>query len=619
MRNKLIIIGLVGLAFSATRANAQETIPADTAAIAPLDDSLLTVMHCNELASSYGVDAILVENTSALDKWISDLKGTFPECANQCTDIAASMGKMLASLKSDFETRDGKLWMDSTTCIVDAESFMASLTAAISKLQNSATTFESKEQARLAAEKAAAEAQARAEEAKRQQDMDNLLAVLKDSITDLHRQITIICDGNGISDKSRLKELKDIHYAYLSIYNKQDLALGNADMASIERFGTILEFQKVLVDSVLGEHSYANRIESFKEELRVRCGKDYTDVNKSYQKVFKKTQVPVVFSSLIEFEAYVQKLKDILTVQRSYITTIDRREVINANTNDILARCGKNHKEIASSYKEVVSLLPVTPTQTNLIESDAFIARLDEFIQVQQEYVKVIAQIDGINSRSENIFASCGKPLSDVSAAYKTLVSSTIFVPNFSEMSGADFFTRKMNDFEQMQDIYIEVVRLRLAINAKNDSIESHKSTAKELVAGYNVLKGRVNFVPAFANSDKGHIFTEMLEDFLKIQDKVLSTIRTKDLIAQNTKTIKSNKDCSNMVKAYDIVMKSFETETTILNEGDFDKYIRHQEVVLAAQTKFLDVINNGNKKEYDKRLKKEKDLNRIKLIMEID
>ena len=48
-----------------------------------------------------------------------------------------------------------------------------------------------------------------------------------------HRSIIQACDGAGIKDKARLKELKDLYYSYLMVYNKYDLSTGHATTESI--------------------------------------------------------------------------------------------------------------------------------------------------------------------------------------------------------------------------------------------------------------------------------------------------------------------------------------------------------------------------------------------------
>lgn len=576
-----------------------------------------TALRCAQIAPSYGVDTTLMNDGSAR-RWVTSMGSDYLGAVKKCQLQRQAVGQMMASLEKDFELRDGRLWIDESTYLTDHVSFMAALKKLDNTLSALADELTAKEAARLDAERKAAEAAERAKAKAAQEVKDQQLEQLRQSITQQHRQIAMSCDGSGVTDKAKVKELKDLYFAYLSVYNKQDLSDQRGSDDALERFGKLNDFQRFFLDSVVGGNSYSNQIANFKNELKIRCGKEFADVNKSYLKVFKKSGATANFSTYDEFDSYVQQLLEVLTVQRAYTTVVERRQTINKNSAAVVERCAKSHKDIMAAYKAAEAAVEVVPTFTIVAEAEKFVNRLDEFILVQDEYMKVITRIDAIEKRSSAIVTSCPKHSSDVAGAYKTLVANTNFVPTFGELSGASYFNSKLDDFEAVQSCYETIVKQRTTIFQKEESIMAAKLTPKEIVAGYKLIKSRTYFTPDFSSEESGTVFVGQMNEFIALQDKVLGIIATDETIDANTKTIKAVKSSSNFVKSYDRLAKSYDYEISILSEGDLDSYINHQKTILNVQEKFMSLIKQGKHLEMDKQLKKEKDLDRIKLLFEL-
>lgn len=617
MKTRYLLLLTLGLSGSVTAVANNAQSPTLSFEPSVKADSLVTEIRCAMIAPSYGVDTSLFVETNAR-RWVEAMGSDYTGAVKKCQMQKQAAQQMLASLKNDFETRDGRLWIDESSCLVDHEPFSASLNGLIALMDKLSDEITAKEAQRIEAERKAAEAEQRAKAKAAQDVLDQKLEELRQTITQQHRQISMSCDGNGISDKAKVKELKDLYFSYLSLYNKQDLSDQRGSDEAIQRFGKVADFQRFILDSIVGSNSYSNQIANFKNELKVRCGKDFSDINKSYLKVFKKSGVNPNFSTFEEFDSYVQQLLDILVVQRAYISVIERRQAINKNSSAIVERCAKGHKDIVSAYKTTEASVDVVPAFTMVPEAQKFVDRLDEFILVQDEYMKAITRLDNIEKRGASILSSCAKHSADVASSYKTLVASTNFVPNFAELSGASFFNNKLDDFEAVQNCYETIIRQRVTINQKEESILSSKLLPKEILSGYKLLKSRTYFTPDFNSADKGQMFVNQMNDFISLQDKILGIISSEETIDKNAKSIRTNKDCGNFVKAYDKLVKSYEYEISILSEGDLGSYINHQNIILNIQEKFLDAAKSGRKKDFDKQLKKEKDLERIKLLFEI-
>ena len=66
-------------------------------------------------------------------------------------------------------------------------------------------------------------------------------------------------------------------------------------------------------------------------------------------------------------------------------------------------------------------------------------------------------------------------------------------------------------------------------------------------------------------------------------------------------------------------MIKTFNFDINILTESDIDNYLSFQANILDIQSKFFNVIASNEATDYNKLLKKEKNISNIKLLMKID
>lgn len=586
-------------------------------------DSNIVTISTRDMCASYEIDVRIVDDQDNIIIIMDSLRqvqpNALPLMSQWCRQQRRRVNRLLSSLQNDYALDNEKIWIDSTHLIPDAAEYMAKLESLIPFLEKKAVFYEEQEQLRLESERRAAEERAHAEAMRIQQEKAARLTQLTDSIRDMNREIADICDAKGITDKARIKELKELYYAYLSVFNRYDLTSRSTDDNRFTQLYELKIFQTELIDSVLSQSSYIHRIDSFKDVLKLRCGKDHADVNKSYLKVFKKVQVPVSFKTIAEYREYVKSLRDIITVQESYLKVIELRDSIVLNNNTLQLMCSKKHREIFSSYKEVLSEIQQIPAYTTKSESRKFISNLRDFIELQGEYMHAIQRIDVIEVRSDSITALCNRKILDISTSYKELVGMTDFVPKFRNKSGADYFNKTLDEFESMQQEYISIIGLRNTIATKAQRITESKNAPRGLINGYRNMSKYTNFTPRFNNVRDGKEFSGALSKFIVIQDKYIAIIDTNEIIENTAKKIKSSfKDYGNITKAYERLIKAYEYELNIVGETDLDNYMQYQTTILAIQQRFVALIDSYDKEDYNRRLKKEKDPEKIKLIMGI-
>ncbi|MBP5190237.1 MAG: hypothetical protein J6031_04915 [Bacteroidales bacterium] len=587
------------------------------------NDTTFVLLSARDLCGNYQVDARIVDDDNALRSIIDSLQrvqpNAYPLIAQWCRQQQLRINRMVRSFNNDYTRSAGVIWMDSMHCITDAEQYIVKLEKTATTLQSESERYNQLEQERLEAERRAAEERARVEAARIQREKDLQLATMKDTIRAMHKTITNVCDAKGVSDKTRVKELKDIYYAYLAVYNRYDLTDDNTTDSHFRQLDELQVFQNELIDSVLGSNSYTDRIEAFKNTLHLRSGKDHNDVNKSYQRVFKKVQIPISFKTIAEYYEYTAQLREVLAVQQSYLKVIDLRDSISHNTHNLQQQCAKNHKDIFNSYKEILAEVNQIPAYTTLDESSKFIANLNDFINVQHNFSAVVRRIDAIEARGDSIVAICSKNIGDVATAYLELVAANDFVPRFINQASANHFNNKLDEFEQLQQMYINVVGIRNTIESGTQAITGNKNAPRGLVPGYRQMMKYTDFTPHFTNRKGAEDFTKLLYHFIDIQQKFVQIVNNNNTIEANTKQFRvAFKEYANINKAYERLLKTYDKELNIISEADLNSYLDHQSEVLAMQERFTALAGSLDKEDYNNRLKKVKEPDKIKLIMAV-
>ena len=585
-------------------------------------DSVVYI-SARDLCSTYQVDGRIIGNIVALQPIMDSLQhvqpDAYPIMATWCRQQRIRINRMATSLKNDYNREGDNIWIDSTHCVTDAASFILQLEKTATILAEKAEIFTNLEQQRIEAEQRAAEERARAEAQRIQREKDLRLATLKDTIRSMHKQITNICDAKGISDKVRVKELKDLFYAYLRVYNRYDLV---DDATSDSRFAQLEElrgFQSNVIDSVLGADSYSTRIEAFKNTINLRAGKNHTEVAKSYLRVFKKIQIPITFTNISEYDEYTEQLRQIITVQQSYLTAIELRDTIAQNTVKLQQQCSKGHKDIYSSYKDILGELNQVPAYATLPESERFITTLQDFIELQHRYSTVTSRIESIEARGDSLTALCIKEFSDITSAYRELVAANDFVPKFINKASADRYEENLDQFEQLQKAYIDVIGNRRTILTGTNTVVNSKNAPRGLVPGYRQMMKYTDFTPHFTTQKGADDFIKLLYHFVDIQQKFIGIVNDNNTIEANSKQFRNAfKDYANISKAYERLLKTYDIELNIISEADLNTYVRHQQMILEMQERFAWLASSLEKEDYNNRLKKVKEPDKIKLIMAV-
>ena len=580
------------------------------------------VLSVGDIMGNYGLDSAWVNDTAVAMRYLAEQPQDYVALTNLCVSVRTKAQKAISSIENDYEFRDSLIWLDSNTVLADYPIFEYRLRVLADLMGRMSIKYSRLEQQRIEAERE--EARQRAiEEARRQQEERNRIAAdLRSNIELHHRAIIDRCDAAGVTDKAKIKELKDLYYSYLMVYNKYDLSKGNASNESIAKLDELNAFQNDLLENVLGNNSLPFQIENFKNVLKVRCEKDNIDVYRSYTKVFKHTSVPVSFADVKEYEEYINRMHTVINVQQRYMQTLDLRATIASGTEAIQSQYGKKYREVMGSYREVLKGVNQVPAFTTNAESLLFIQSLEDFVAAQQLYVDVFSQLEEISQRSDTIMkrGTSNRQLYDVVVAYREISENLIPVPTFRDPEGAKVYQDQLAEVRDVQQCYIDVLALRTTIARNDDTLSSTKKLDRVLAGGYKLLRKQVDLKPSFSTVERGRSFMDMLSSHIDMQNLCLITKKKLDQIKRNDKLIDFKENpYRNIVKAYSRIYKAYSDVSEITNTEDLRRYNRQCDRIIDMQQTFIELQQKPTAQEADNSLKRETAIDKIKLVVGLD
>ncbi|MBR6418538.1 MAG: hypothetical protein IKS36_06960 [Bacteroidales bacterium] len=574
-----------------------------------------TVLSVADIVGNYGLDSAWVNDTAQVLEYLDKQTQDYVALTNLCVTIRTQANAVIKSLEKDYTFRDSLIWIDSNTVLSDYAIYEYRLRTLSELMGRRSILYSRLEQQRIVEEKENARLRAIEEARLAQEERNRRAADLRSNIELHHRSIISTCDGAGVTDKAKLKQLKDLYYSYLMVYNKYDLSEGNATEASISQLDQLNAFQNDLIENVLGSNSLINQIENFKNVLKMRCEKENGDIFRSYSKVFKHTNIPVSFADLREYEEYTTRLHTMVNVQQRYLQTIDLRATIAAGTEKIIATYGKRYKDESSSYREVLRTINQLPSFTGNAESILFIQNLDAFVEAQQLYLDLYPRMEDNTARADTILSH--KDFPDVVAAYRSIQNQLHPLPSFKDQEGALHYEQQLNDVATVQQQYLDVLAMRSIIARYDDSLANNRRADRILSNGYRLLRKQVNLQPSFATVERGRAFLDILQGYLEMQQLGVTTMHKLSSIKDNEKKINDKEfPYSNIRKAYSRMYKAYQGIDEITNTEDLRRYSRQCDYILQMQEAFLNTMRSPMASDSDAKLRRETNIDNIKLVI---
>ena len=580
---RFVPILVVFLFLSAHRSEAQQAIP----------------VSLKELAPDFGIRPCFLDDTIHLLRYLDSLGGSNPAMTDTCVTINAKLMAMENVLLYEYRHQHDTVWIDATHYLEDYAYYNLKIKRLSETVLRRAHDYIEREHIRQDA------------------IQQTSLNLRKDTIQRNHRTIVNACEGIGVSDKARKKELKDLYYAYLSVYNRYDFSNRRTDslyVSSLERFS---QFQQNVIDNLLGNSNYTARINNFENTLRVRCGHNHSDVLRSYQRVFRQSVPSPAFSSLREYYDYIGSLQNIIEIQNSYLTVIDLREKISATSKRIVSLYSPDFRDVARTYQEVAATVNTTPAFNTQTDAEIFIDDLNEFVQVQECYLRDFDRLKAIRQHGDSITRYSQPQYADVAKAYRQTREANPMTPKYQTLDDAVRFGYEMDDFETLQRQYDTILAMRQLINSTQDTITRGWMSHLTAYNGYQNIRKHYVLTPTFIDIKGGSIFIEQLDDYYDMQLSCLRAIRLNDQYRQLDAALQPElQSFRNLRKAYSRLDKEYLNLKAVNHLSELYIYIRQLEAVITVQEHFAELLKGTEAHVVDNRLRNIKETSQIEAIL---
>lgn len=559
----------------------------------------ITPLSTRELAPGFGLRPDLIDDTATAGRYLDSIGASTSALADTCVAINARVLAFGNSLRHDYQMKGDTLWINPTQYLDDYDLYKVRLETLSTMLLGRAKALIYHRNRH------------------RQEELENELGRLRDTIDRLHRLIVNTTDGIGVKDKDRQKELKDIFYAYLSVYNRYDFSMRQGDSLYKAGLDQFCQFQHSLIDNLLGNDNLQNRIRLFPQELKARCTATNTDVFRSYQRSFRQPMPAASFSTIEGYNNYIAALKNHLKTQRFYLDAIGLREQIEATGKKIVSLYYPKFRPTAQAYQEAAEAAVGTPAFSTIEEGTRFIGGMEEFVAVQGRYMQDYVRLIDIIAHSDSIVKRCGFKYTDVAKAYRNLNSQYLLTPSYRTLVEADKFAGELTHFETMQRQYDSIVAYRRLIDEIRDTIGRNWMGHATLFNGLQQLRKQTALTPAFISVADGKRFIDGLGLFVYASKQGLAALHA----YENYKTLdrqvaQSSEQRGNIKKAYRHAERYYLSTDKIATCADMETYLLQLNAFASVQRAFLKLLGSPEAAEADGRLRNVKDINQIETLI---
>lgn len=556
-------------------------------------------MSVRELAPDFGIRPQFLDDTVHVNRYLDSLPCSNAQLTDTCVTLNAKLMALENVLLYDYRHSNDTVWIDATHFLEDYALYTNNINQVSKLILRRAHSFIEQEHIRLDNQETAA------------------LHLRKDTIDRYHRTILNACEGIGVADKDRKKQLKDIYYSYLTIYNRYDFSMKRKDTAYVASLNKFCEFQQHLIDNILSTNNYHLRINNFINTLRARCGHNHTEVLRSYQRAFRQGVPPIQFSTLREYYAYIGQLQSIIDIQNSYLTVIELRDQISATSKRINSLYYPKFTDASKTYNEVVSTLNLVPSFNTLHDAIDFINDLEEFTRVQDCYVNDYHRLMSIIEHGDTITRKCGFKYSDIARAYKQVSGYHTMCPTYRSIDDAQRFAFQMDRFEWLQRQFDTIISMRRLIDSTETSITKGWMSHLNIYNGFQNIRKQFVLTPTFIDNYGAREFIAHLQDYLDMESYCIHAIQLSETYKQwGEKITPEIQPYRNVGKAYATLKDYYITIKTINHLSDLLMYIRQLEAFITVQEHVYERITGNEASQLDDKLRNQKEIDRIEALL---
>ncbi len=568
-----------------------------------------------DIAPDYGIPTAYIIDTTNFVQYLNSNGNSLMARASMCINISSRAQTMLLSLRTDYPRHDNVIWLSESKMLYDFDAYQENLQSLALIATRYSQKFLNEEEKRQQNTVAVETPAAPQEDLTKQKEIETQIANLVDTINEYHDSITSRCLK---STPSTARERKNIYYTYLPIYN-QITSTGNNNDNYLQNLEQLKKMQEHMLEHVISDSCYSIRINNFQQHLKDVTGEEYIDIYRSYCRNFTHTSTPISFSTITGYYRYTQQMEDIIAVQQDYENTMPLIFTIKQNNENILQLYTKPYTDIANAYKKLYADINTTPKFNRIEESSAFIEYLNNFINIQQQFITNHNTLERIRQRADDIVNTCPRSCIDLRDAYLSLPTAPEFVPTATTLLEMNDYTDKLHDFEQIQQNFYDIVSLRDSIQRLEKLITSNPNAEKSFINGYKIVKEASAVTSTLATAAAVDTCVQQLRSFIEKQQQFQKVIVRKDNTVALEKEIQSFKSTyPNIYNTYNILINSYTYNAPINNLDDLQQYHIRLIETESIQTRYLNILKSDKAPDINRSMLGLRDLQQIKNIFHL-
>lgn len=555
-----------------------------------------------ELAPQYGIPQQMLENDGEpLLQYINTLKISSTAKSDTCITINSRLVTMYNSILYDYRRRNDTLW-------IDPSHYIENETQSIQMLQRLSERLLAKAHDCI-----------EGEHRRHVQNQQMLCDLRRDTIERNHRTIIHTCDAIGVSDKKQRQQLKDLYYAYLSVYNRYNFNTIAPDSSSLQTLAEFCRFQQSIIDNLVGNGNFRAQIESFAPRLKQLCEKSHSEVYRSFLRFFPQAAPPIRFSTIEEYYSYLKSLQQMMAAQQLYIETINLQNSIVDEGKHINILYFPTFHDAADTYRKVEASLNMTPSFSNYDQGETFIGQLREFAQVQQHYLCDYLRLIDIRDHADSIIRSCSFRYGNIAKAYRTLNKKVFATPAYRTLYDAQRYSETLDDFETLQRQYDTILIQLQLIDQLTDSVRNRWASHFNIFKGLKKMQQQVIFVPSHVTPLEGSRFIRQLDDHIALLNKCIETNQRIDQYNDLSDQFRSaTSRYGNLRKAVERIEITYVNVCDINNREDLDRYCQQLKDYAVVQQHLVEVARSNDAVTVNARLQRVRDIELIKMELQI-
>ena len=321
----------------------------------------------------------------------------------------------------------------------------------------------------------------------------------------------------------------DVYRSYTRVFSHTSVPIAFSNLPEYYRYTQKLRDIIYTQDQYLKTINLRDSIRNNTDTLHARYWKRYKNILAAYDEINSTINTLPTFTTRPGSIQFIADLRDYLDVQDLYRTYFKRIEDIDHRADSITSLASSyKMSDIKKAYSKLPKAETFIPHFGTLTEAITYDSILDDFEQVQTNYMKMISLRNLIQERHDKILSNKNNERV-FNNGYKKIRDNFTFTPSCTYADEAYFFVVTLQNFIYFQGQCMKSIDKRDSIINGENAINYYEGLRPNLYKAYK------NLMKSYPNPDKIETMEEMekydqlLDYRLFIQDKFLTAFKSRD------------------------------------------------------------------------------------------